>query len=71
MDPVIEQLYTTLMPAAPYVIGAYLLIWGVLVGALIGALRRCQQLMRRVDLLEHQLMMMHRKQHDASETTMS
>lgn len=71
MDPVIEQLYTTLMPAAPYVIGAYLLIWGVLVGALIGALRRCQQLMRRVDLLEHQLMMMHRKQHDVSETTMS
>lgn len=70
MDPVIEQLYATLMPAAPYVIGAYLLIWGVLMGALIGALRRCQQLMRRIDLLEHQLTTMRREQHDASETAM-
>ena len=30
MDPILEEVYSIIVPSAPYVIGAYALIWVVL-----------------------------------------
>lgn len=30
MNPVLEEVYSTVMPAAPFVVGAYVFIWVIL-----------------------------------------
>lgn len=55
MDPVMTEVYSTIVPALPYVIGAYLLMWAILGVALIRAIRIQHQLQKRIDLLERQL----------------
>ena len=51
MDPILEEVYSTIMPSAPYVIGAYALIWVILLVFVIAMLRRSQKTQKDIDAL--------------------
>ena len=55
MDPVLAEIYRTVFGAAPYVIGAYALLWLGLGGYIFFALRRLSGVEREIAVLEESL----------------
>lgn len=52
MNPVLEQIYSTILPAAPYVIAAYALIWVTLFVYMMIVLRGMKRSEQQISLLE-------------------
>lgn len=61
MDPILEEVYSTIMPSAPYVIGAYALIWVILLVFVIAMLRRSQKTQKDIDALNEAIERRERK----------
>lgn len=55
MDPILEQVYSTILPSAPYVIGAYALIWVVLLVFVAIMLMNTKKTQKDIDALEDAL----------------
>ena len=52
MDPVLEEIYKTVLEAAPYVLAAYGLLWVGLFGYVFLVLRRVTQVERELAVVE-------------------
>ena len=52
MDPVLLEIYSTVLPAAPFVIGAYALIWVCLFIYVMVIMTRVGKTEKRMQLLE-------------------
>lgn len=52
LDPVLMQIYSTVLDAAPYVIAAYALLWVGLMAYVTMTMRRVSRLERQVVVLE-------------------
>ena len=55
MDPILEQVYSIIVPSAPYVIGAYALIWVVLLVFVIIMLVSTKKTQKDIDALREAL----------------
>ena len=55
MNPILEQIYATILPSAPYVIGAYALMWAALCVYVVYALSRLRKTEAQLDVLERSL----------------
>ena len=55
MDPVLTEIYSTVLTAAPYVIGAYALIWLVLLTYLLVVTFGLKRTERQITALEEAL----------------
>jgi len=55
MDPVLQEIYRTVLDAAPYVIAAYALLWVGLGGYIFFVLRRLAGVEREIAVLEESL----------------
>lgn len=62
MDPILEEVYSTVMPLAPYVIAAYALLWAVLLVFVIAMLRRSKKTQKDIDALREALENRERKE---------
>ena len=51
MDPILEEVYSIIVPSAPYVIGAYALIWVVLLVFVIIMLVSTKKTQKDIDAL--------------------
>lgn len=52
MDPILAEIYSTVLTAAPYVIGAYVLMWAVLLIYIIFAHRSIKKTEKQLAALE-------------------
>lgn len=52
MDPILEEVYSTIIPSAPYVIGAYALIWAILLVFVIVMLAKTKHTQKDIDALK-------------------
>lgn len=52
MDPVLKEIYTLVVPAAPYVIGAYGVLWLGLLGYLFVLTRRLGRIEEQLAVVE-------------------
>lgn len=55
MDPILSSIYGTVLPAAPYVIAAYALIWLVIFVYVLIVVRGLKKNDRDIELLEEEL----------------
>jgi CcmD family protein len=55
MDPILAEIYSTVMTAAPYVIGAYALIWLVLLAYVLVIVLGLKKTERQLAALEEAL----------------
>lgn len=55
MDPILAEVYSTVLPAAPYVIGAYVGIWLVLFVFVLFLARRAKRTREDIDALSRAL----------------
>ena len=55
MDPVLQEIYKTVLDAAPYVIAAYALLWLGLFGFIFFVLRRVTQVEAELAVVEQSL----------------
>ncbi len=55
MNPILEEIYSTILPSAPYLIAAYVLVLAALLVWLLVQFRRQSNLSRRLDMLEEEL----------------
>ncbi len=55
MNPILEQIYSTVIPSAPYVIAAYALIWVALLVYLLFIMRGTKKAQAQMTLLEEEL----------------
>lgn len=51
MDPILEEVYSIVVPSAPYVIGAYALIWVILLVFLAVMLLKTKKTQKDIDAL--------------------
>lgn len=61
MDPILSEIYSTVMPAAPYVIGAYALIWAILLVFLGLTLAKIARVKREVAALRDGMKLLEKK----------
>lgn len=54
MNPILEEIYSTVIPSAPYLIAAYALVLAALLVWLLVQFRRQSNLPRRLDVLEEE-----------------
>lgn len=54
MNPILEEIYSTVIPSAPYLIAAYALVLAALLVWLLAQFRRQSNLSRRLDVLEEE-----------------
>ena len=52
MNPILQDIYSTIIPSAPFIIAAYALFWVVLLLYVVKLARTTQQLSRDIDTLE-------------------
>jgi len=52
MDPVLVEIYRTVIDAAPYVLAAYVLLWVGMMGYLVLGVRRVSALERELAVVE-------------------
>ncbi len=64
MDPILEQVYSIIVPSAPYVIGAYALIWVILLVFVIVMLVNTKKTQKDIDALEDALEYRERKENE-------
>ena len=62
MDPVLADAYSTVLSGAPYVIGAYALIWVVLFAFVIALLAKSKKTQRDIDDLHESIERRSRKE---------
>lgn len=62
MDPVLADAYSTVLSGAPYVIGAYALIWIVLFAFVIALLAKSKKTQRDIDDLRESIERRSRKE---------
>jgi heme exporter protein CcmD len=55
MDPILAEIYSTILPAAPYVIAAYALMWLVLFVYILTITRSLKKTERHLAALEEAL----------------
>ena len=55
MDPILAEVYSTVLPAAPYVIGAYVGIWLVLMVYVLVLSRRAKRTSDDIETLREAL----------------
>ena len=55
MNPVLEEIYSTIIPSAPFVIGAYVLVFLVLVAYVAFVLTKLKGVERKMDALEERV----------------
>lgn len=55
MNPILEQIYSTILPAAPYVIAAYALIWLALFVYVFIVMRGVKSAEKQMAVLEEAL----------------
>ena len=55
MDPILAEVYSTVLPAAPFVIGAYVGIWAALAVYVFVLVRRSKHTERDLDALRQAL----------------
>ncbi len=55
MNPILEQIYATIIPSAPYVIAAYALMWAALCVFVVFALSRLKRTEAQLAVLESTL----------------
>lgn len=55
MNPVLEEIYSTIIPSAPFVIGAYVLVFLVLFAYVAFALTKLKGVERKMDALEERV----------------
>ena len=65
MNPVLEQIYATILPSAPYVIAAYAIIWFVLLAYVVIITVKLRTTEARIAVLEE---MYASRQSDATES---
>lgn len=52
MNPILQDIYSTIIPSAPFIIAAYTLFWVVLLLYVVKLARTTQKLSRDIDTLE-------------------
>lgn len=52
MNPILQDIYSTIIPSAPFIIAAYALFWVVLLVYVVKLARTTQKLSRDIDTLE-------------------
>lgn len=62
MDPILEEVYSIIVPSAPYVIAAYVLIWAVLFVFIVVMLRRAKKTQKDIDALNEAIEYRERRQ---------
>ena len=62
MDPILEEVYSIVVPSAPYVIAAYVLIWAILFVFVIVMLRRTKMTQKDIDALNEAIEYRERRQ---------
>ena len=55
MDPILQEIYSTVVPSAPFLIAAYALLWAALLVYVVVMQRGLKNSERRLDLLEAEL----------------
>ena len=55
MNPVLEEIYSTIIPSAPFVIGAYVLVFLVLFAYVVFVLTKLKGVERKMDALEERV----------------
>ena len=55
MDPVLEEIYSTIIPSAPYVIAAYVLVWLALCVYVFVVARNVRRAEKKLEVLEDEL----------------
>ncbi|MDD6288916.1 MAG: hypothetical protein PUA57_01795 [Eggerthellales bacterium] len=55
MNSVLEQIYSTIIPSAPFVIAAYALLWALLLAWLFVQFSKQRKLEKQLMLLEEQV----------------
>ncbi len=52
MNPILQDIYSTIIPSAPFIIAAYALFWVVLLLYVVKLARTTKKLSRDIDTLE-------------------
>ena len=55
MNPILEQIYATILPSAPYLIAAYALIWLALFVYVIIIMRGQKKAERQMSMIEEEI----------------
>ena len=55
MNSVLQEIYATILPSAPYVIAAYVLVWLAVFIYILFAMRRFKSVESQVNLLERSI----------------
>ncbi len=55
MDPVLAEIYSTVIPSAPYIIAAYALLWVALLVYVFMIMRGVKRASERMSLIEEEL----------------
>lgn len=55
MDPILQEIYSTVVPSAPFLIAAYALLWAALLVYVIVMQRGLKNSEKRLDLIEAEL----------------
>lgn len=55
MDPVLAEIYSTIIPSAPYIIAAYALLWVALLAYVLVIMRGVKRANARMALIEEEL----------------
>ena len=55
MDPILQEIYSTVVPSAPFLIAAYALLWAALLVYVVVMQRGLKNSEKRLDLLETEL----------------
>ena len=55
MDPILQQIYSTIIPSAPFLIAAYALVWVALFVYVVVMQKGLKASEKRLDLLEESL----------------
>ena len=55
MNPILADIYSTIVPSAPYIIAAYALLWVALLVYILVIVRGTKRAERQMDLIEDEL----------------
>lgn len=55
MNPVLAEIYSTILPSAPYVLGAYILLFCVLLAYVAFAISKLKHTEKKIDALEERI----------------
>ncbi len=65
MNPILEEIYSTIIPSAPYIIAAYALIWFALLVFVLVSMGSLKKTEARVEILEESIESLKQKNNGA------